>query len=275
MERYSLGEKMELKELFAKHKDKTFIVVTPNKGNWGDELIRQGAKKLLRELNIKYEEWSRSGFEFDRGEDIIFYIHGVGGFGRTYPNVLSKAKAIRKHYPNNLIIYGPSTAMVGEEHLKQMKDEMITDDKFILFARERTTFNYLRHNFPDLNLYLDVCPSLHLMKEDLISKNISQDEIKILTAIMAREDTFEKPETEPSQFSIAGSMRFDPVDARDFAEFINYHLYSGIIYTNRCHSAILGMILNKPVYMSNNNYHKNKSVWEYCLKDRGVQWIGN
>lgn len=51
------------------------------------------------------------------------------------------------------------------------------------------------------------------------------------------------------------------------------HLKASKITTNRSHSAILGILAEKDVEMFRNSYHKNRSIWEYSLKDKGVKWI--
>jgi len=51
------------------------------------------------------------------------------------------------------------------------------------------------------------------------------------------------------------------------------HVYALEILTNRSHSAMLGAILGKKTKMFRGKYHKNRSIWEYSLKQRGVEWV--
>lgn len=63
------------------------------------------------------------------------------------------------------------------------------------------------------------------------------------------------------------------VDPCQSAIWPQLHVKANNLYTNRSHSAILGSLLDKPTYMFAGAYHKNRSIWEYSLKDRGVKWI--
>ena len=59
---------------------------------------------------------------------------------------------------------------------------------------------------------------------------------------------------------------------KTFEEWIALHANSSKVITNRLHSCILSLILGKKVILLPNNYYKNRSIWEYSLKDRGVLW---
>lgn len=56
-------------------------------------------------------------------------------------------------------------------------------------------------------------------------------------------------------------------------DWLKLHLWASEITTNRCHSAILGTILDKKVNFYANSYHKNRSIWEYSLRNYKVNWI--
>jgi hypothetical protein len=54
---------------------------------------------------------------------------------------------------------------------------------------------------------------------------------------------------------------------------VRIHLFARSITTNRLHSAIIGAIAGKPVTIGPGSYHKNRSVWQYSLAERGVRWV--
>jgi len=58
----------------------------------------------------------------------------------------------------------------------------------------------------------------------------------------------------------------------NFQEWVKLHANAKKIITNRLHSSILGTILGKKVVLLPNNYHKNRSIWEFSLKNKGVFW---
>ena len=66
----------------------------------------------------------------------------------------------------------------------------------------------------------------------------------------------------------------DPAwQAKDFKSWVQIHNNANTVFTDRTHSAIVSMLLGKKVYLLPNNYHKNRSIWEYSLKDFGVHWL--
>ncbi len=270
---------MKLETLFKQNSNKPFIFFNPTGGNWGDVLIRTGAEKLANNYNIKYENKGRFDQNFkDRiypkyPEDSVIYIHGCGGIGKKYQGVPKITKIISKENKNNLMIFGPTTAMIEPEDLKILKEELKdVGNNFIFFARERTTYKFMKENF-DFKVYLDVCPSLHLEKENFIIPPESIGEkYKIL---VFRKDKYEKVDL-PKEINIFDyDIVCDPADQTDsMKEWLGIHCRAHTIVTNRLHSAILGMLLGKNVTLFANNYHKNRSVWEYCLKQRGVKWKG-
>jgi hypothetical protein len=54
---------------------------------------------------------------------------------------------------------------------------------------------------------------------------------------------------------------------------LRIHAYADRIISNRLHSAIVGSVLGRPVDLLPGNYHKNRSIWEFCLSQRGVRWL--
>jgi len=259
---------MELTTLFRKHKDEEFIFFKPNVGNWGDNLIRLGAEKLANRYDIYFEREE----EVKSYPGKIIYIHGVGGIGKVYRGVANKVKDLREYNPDNLIIFGPTTAMLHPNHLKE--ELPLEDENLIFFAREKTTLNFMRENF-NFRIYLDDCPSLHLTEEDIYEFSPTTIENPKLSYLFLRSDEFEKIDKLPKNIKLNSFHTIcDPADeAVTFQDYLNYHIQPRKITTNRCHSAILGMILGKKVFMFRNNYHKNRSIWEYSLRDKGVKWL--
>ena len=59
---------------------------------------------------------------------------------------------------------------------------------------------------------------------------------------------------------------------RSFNQWVALHRRARCIVTNRLHSAIASVVLGKQTVLLPNSYHKNRSVWEYSLRERGVLW---
>ena len=74
-------------------------------------------------------------------------------------------------------------------------------------------------------------------------------------------------------FSQLEGIPLDPaLYATSFEHWLRLHAGARQIISSRTHSAIAGSILGKPTIMLPGSYHKNRSIWEYVLKDRGVVW---
>ena len=85
-----------------------------------------------------------------------------------------------------------------------------------------------------------------------------------------REDP-ESPDTLPESVDLEEyDVVVDPCQTNRWGSL---HLYATEILTNRSHSAILGAILGKKTKMFAGKYHKNRSIWGFSLKRRGVEWV--
>jgi len=62
----------------------------------------------------------------------------------------------------------------------------------------------------------------------------------------------------------------DPCRRKNWAQL---HMHASVIVTDRSHSAIMGAILGKDTSLFAGAYHKNRSIYDYSLKDLGVKWI--
>lgn len=288
-----------LKDIFEEHKDARFVFVYPG-GNMGDRLICLGATKLAAQIGIKcravhYRAKRRSNGALNLyckdpvGADDIIYVSGCGGYTSWCGLAGPLLRAIRRDHPDNLVIVGPSTASLELQYLRQVLPR--DDGRIVFFARERTSYDFIKANFYS-HTYLDHDTSLWLSKEDTLFR-------KFLRSFVPNIEIGSKPDvvflradvekTPPPSIREDHAVVCDPVlfyrqrpcplkwisPRSRLAErkWLRLHLEASRITTNRLHSAIFGTILGKDVELFRNSYHKNRSVWEYSLKDRGVKWI--
>lgn len=260
----------ELYHLFDKLKSRRFVFVKPG-GNWGDDLIYRGAEKIAGHCNIDYvsvdyNEFMSSNFST---EDVI-YIHGCGGVNR-YGSKKAIDLMLRavNHYSGYVII-GPHTCEADIDfliiELMERFDKERLDNKKYFFAREMTTFNLYKKILPD---------SVKLLYDHDTALNLTKSDLKIETTIKGYNAFFIRYDKEASvdkNFKYFG-LCIDPASyCKSFNQWLQVHVNAKCIITNRTHSSILGYILNKDVFMLPNIYHKNRSIWEYSLKNKGVKW---
>ncbi len=258
--------------LFIKYKSKQFIFVEPG-GNYGDYLIYKGAEKLANLAEIQFQSINHEEFmNSDYSKDTVTYIHGSGGFTPLWSGtpLAELRKAARDH--KGITILGPSTFLTDPTYLNETFATSLTkinSQKLFLFTRDLISYEKLKECLPpSLNVCLDHDTAFNLRINDLLnSKPVGK-----YTLYCIRKDK----ESINIQDDASLSGWLDPVRyCKNFNHWVFLHSRAKQIITSRLHSAILGSILGIPTTLIPNNYHKNRSVWEYSLRQRGVQWSDN
>ena len=260
---------INLFNVLNKYMSSPFIFVG-KPGSHGDALIFQGAKNIFDTAGINYQnENDLESRELNITQNSVIYINGSGSLNNIWRpivfDIFYKAINSRAH----AVILGPSTFTDDTEFLKEKlfsNIKGIPDKKVYIFCREQTSFSTLKKISPsNFELLIDHDTALNLHAQDLM-KHVPKGK-HVLYAI--RQD---KEQSDFKRINLL-SLWVDPISyCKTFEDWVNLHANSKKIVTNRLHSSILGMILGKEVTLLPNSYHKNRSVWEYSLKDRGVQW---
>jgi len=138
----------------------------------------------------------------------------------------------------------------------------------LFYTRERTSYNALKTVLPErCTLHTDHDTALHLEASDLPRADVR-----------SRGHTFYAIRNDKESRSIARQrkpfrMWFDPVPYSSFFdEWVGHHARASAVVANRLHSAVVSTILGKPTVLLPNSYHKNRSVYEFSLADRRVEW---
>jgi len=261
---------LSLLGIFKQYKAKEFIFVEPG-GNAGDYLIYKGAQKLAKLAGLSYKTVSNDEFmKSQYPSDSIIYIHGSGGYIPCWGDNASRlfVKAITTYY--GIVILGPTTFSEDCTFLKHILGyafRNMISERVVIFARECTSYSVLKEIVPkNVELILDHDTAFNLTVQDLI-KAIPKQRY-VLYAIREDKEAIDVPKRNLL------AVWLDPINLKhlNFKQWIFIHSRAKKIITNRCHSAILGSLLDIPVIILPNSYHKNRSVWEYSLSKRGVEW---
>lgn len=269
------SEVSALEEIFARHRDRRWIFVRPG-GNWGDHLIYLGAASLARRVGV---EWIDADFrtfpQMGIPPESLIYLHGGGGFNSWGSGRAFEMLALAATIPGAVVIQGPQTCeidnpAVGERFARLDRDRRCSE--VVMFARERTSWRYMREHLPkDFSLCLAHDTALSLSFADLLgSAELKRRPAGRYELVVVRQDD-EMPD---EVLAATGSaLRLDPaIYANTFRHWLRIHLYARSIVTNRLHSAIAGAIAGIPVFLLPGGYHKNRSLWDFSLKTRGVRW---
>ena len=262
-------KKVSLKETFTRLKAWKFMFVAPG-GNQGDSMIYAGAYKLADEVGLEYRPiFCGRNSPIPKISNEIIYLHGGGGFCRWWNRTLELLRKLRKVNPKNHIIIGPTTVDTDRNHFNRILN---MDNRMTFFARERTTYNAMQDYCNDV--YLDHDTALYLHPSDIYFRKLvgnlkSREDFSLLVLRSDNESLKRLPSTlRREDFDRV----VDPCRHKNWARL---HMHASRIVSDRSHSAIMGAILGKDTSLFAGAYHKNKSIWDYSLHQRGVKWIGN
>lgn len=258
----------KLYKLLEGFRDKKFLIVDPS-GNWGDHLIRLGAYKLLDTLQIDYVKVSAKAYlSMDQEMFDVIYIQGGGGFNQIWHSGVITAFEHAVASFQGIVILGPQTFTEDiVNYSNRLKDLILNKKtaKIFIFTREMKSFELFKSICPNIiSLEHDHDTALNLTKSDL---PVGYSGKGVFFGIRSDEESSGLKKINPFLIWI------DPVDRENsFEDWVLLHSRFNKIVTNRLHSAILSTILGRKVILLPNSYHKTRLVWEYSLKDIGVEW---
>ena len=261
-----------LRECLRSFSDRRFVFVRPG-GNYGDMLIYFGAEHLAAQLGLRWRTVALNAFSpAEVAADEVIFVHGGGGYfnlshGRPADGV--GALLAGSQAP---LIQGPCTI----EAAKELGDipklaAARTPGRFYFFARERRSLQFAQTQLghcaqvalnEDTAFYLDAATILARIpgavrdRYDLVAVREDNEAVN-----MAGKPDLLRPVLDPARYALS------------FEHWLRLHAGARSIIANRTHSSICGAILGIPTTMFANVYHKNRSIWEVSLRQRGVKWM--
>jgi hypothetical protein len=272
-----------LQSVFRLHRDRPWLFLR-NLGNWGDILLFKGAETLASRAGVEWRSYETPEFEqLEITPEHCIYLQGGGGFnewssGRAFVNLGLAAKS-----PAHLIVQGPMSTGGDVDWLRHRFAESLSHvqcGNIRMFARERHTMDTLERigvSDQGVALHLDHDTALAFSRDDVLElAELTESSGSRYDLFVSREDP-ERPDVQSGTTShstnSSSTIVLDPAyDAVSFRHWLRIHLMARSITTNRLHSSILGCIAGLPVTLGPGSYHKNRSVWEFSLKDNGPAW---
>lgn len=255
------NEITDIYTFFNDYKNIKKIIYIPNPGNIGDHFIAYVTMQIFNDIGLNY---IIGDINHKYLNETIFY----GGGGNLIGIYNDCKNFILNNLNNNKIVILPHT----------VKDECtlikhIFNDNIKIICREKTSYNYVRKLIKNKsNLYLSKDLSLYIKDDFILKYNTKTKEENICNAFRLDK---EKTNIRIPQDNLDLSTKLSKYkNKKDFKYYENeterlFSYLSGydIINTNRLHIAIASCLLNKVVNLYENNYYKNKAIYNYSLSN--------
>lgn len=255
-----------IKDFLSKLKNKKIILVL-NPGNGGDALIASGTLKVFDKLKLNYVIKSAIDNPIYNNSVLIY-----GGGGNLVDNYSDCRNFLKNNINrNNIIIILPHTIKGNNKLINKF------DKNVFVCCREKISYNHVLKNikFPN-NVFLfdDMAFNLNDMQKKF-ANNKNKNIYKI--GIFFRTDKESKNKKSlfyKNNVDLSKKYNYDykmsninKVNKATFDIFNEIDKYQEI-NTDRLHIAIAGSLLGKKTNLYQNNYYKNKAVYEYSIKNR-------
>jgi exopolysaccharide biosynthesis predicted pyruvyltransferase EpsI len=248
----------DLKQFICERTDQVLLRCNP--GNAGDSLISAGTFYFFETNDIPYRIIRENEIV---AKNAVLWYSGGGSFV-TYYYPSSCWKWLQQYSITNTCFVLPHT-------INDIKPLALLPSKTVLICRERESLKLCRQ-YSSCVTFLHQDMALYLKPEYLGITPIRGN--GILNAF--RTDKEQKGKRPDDAIDLSQMFQFSTENkqsildcAGKFLERINEY---EIIHTNRLHAAIGGVLLQKQVFLYPNSYYKNHAIYEFTLKDKGVQF---
>lgn len=285
----------KLRDVLGEYAGKTLLTIEVG-GNHGDTLIYRGMHKLLEEMAIetvrladariplgnrvpddvprpvqldptltatgllnrlKYLDYRLRG-----GFDAVL-IQGGGNFNEMWKGGIRCYTTAARFFDCPLIV-GPQSVQFEQMDPATVFEGISNPTHF--FCREEYSFDMMQEaasRCSGVEVGLAEDSAFHLTPEDL-PVNQSSEEYTLL-AFRNNQESIQPRIEEPVEPPIL--VRDVSIDEETFDGFVEAIGEAAEIYTDRLHVSILASILDTPVTLYENAYHKNRGVYEFSLAD--------
>lgn len=238
----------------------------PNPGNIGDMLIASATYDFFKRNHIKFNPYQK---HTNPGKYIVY--GGGGIWTADYEKDWCKFLPWFQNAERVVILPG------SFNNCQKLID--ILDERFVVFCREKRSYEYLKSTNTRAKILLDHDMAFRLKnmpkqinivgKGAVVLKSVAFDSIP-QTALFMRVDreSAGKYKTDLDVSDITYGMHYDKRDWIDYCTglMMNVINRADTIVTDRLHVAIMAHLLNKQVYMMDNTYGKLSAVYEHSMK---------
>lgn len=282
------------------------LLDTPNHGNIGDQLIYEGELIFLKE-NIKHTclySSNTDNINYSKiPEKATILLHGGGNFGDIYEKHQQLRLKIIQEFPNNPIIIFPQTVFYN--NLSNLEKESVilnAHSNLYICVRDPKSYEVLNKYLssskllllPDMAFFIDLSRfhRSHFDEKILIMDRVDIEntntvaELNLISILQEKGyrvyvkdwPTFYRTldiriynlfnRIRSSILNVLSPNRNDTILKEHYLKMgINFMNKYDIVYTTRLHGLILAILLDKEVFLLDNNYGKLSSFYDAWLTD--------
>lgn len=162
----------------ALHENIVFLLMTPEYNNLGDHALAVAEKQMLQKLGIPYIEVTTSQLVFMKDQHCLSLFNGYpiifsgGGYlGTLWFSAEEIYRLVIQKNPRSAILFLPNSVYYedsawGREQLEITRGIFKKHKNLRIYARENTSFQYLKQYFSDVRLAPDMVLSMKLPKTE-------------------------------------------------------------------------------------------------------------
>ena len=267
---------MNIKEVFEAHRGQ-LVYNLKNGGNRGDALINQSVTELFTAHGVHFKDlWFPENII---GE--VLFVNGCGNFCSAHHHMVHLVKFYEKRFRKIYIL--PSSFEASFPLVNQFLSDLRSN--VVIYCRERFSFDQVLKIRNSEQVFLDSDMAFYF---DWSKIDVKGGAGELYAFRKDRERNFDvsipdgnRDISVDSKFwhnwRVFNACKFlgKKYNAKIRAIFERQRCYDFVneiakydeIYTDRAHVAITGAMLNKNVYLYQNNYHKIKGIYENSMVD--------
>ncbi len=270
--------------------------------NIGDLLIHQGTEEFFKlhgiEVKRRYNLYDLPDTLREIDKSDIFVFHGGGNLGDLYPEHLDAMVRVMRQFPSNPVVQMPQTVFFADDKQREARCRMLkTHENLTIFVRDSRSERALREfGVPRVHLMPDMAHQLYGQLRAIPEKPVNAElyffrrdpEGASIPAEIARhageavdwDDCMRRSDRLAcaflSRFVLRTKQLGRAVDVqkpwfrvRDNLVESGVELLSKprVIYTNRLHAMLLGLLLEREVRWFDNSYGKLSNYVETWFAD--------
>ncbi len=268
---------------FKKNPNTVFLILTPEHGNLGDHAIAQAETNLLKRLGVNYIEITGSQLyelkwtnRLDVFNGFPVFINGGGNLGTIWIKTENLQREIIQNNPQSTILILPNTVFYedskgGQEELQNSIQIYNHHKHLTVYAREKTSYHYMKAIYRDVRLIPDMVLSLKKDNYNLDRKGcllcLRKDCEKTRTE--GQDQIIRQQVTELFGTDVADTDMVVPgrvtVEQREAALQAKFDEFSGaqLVITDRLHGMIFCAITGTPCIVIDSKSPKVRGCYEW------------